>query len=143
MYQALSPKVLEEMSEVGMAVITVKEGWEGVGNWSSKPSWISYCLGHHTQEHIFSCYVTKENRVLQVSNIEATELIADKKCLVDAYLMVALLGLIDHGRMVGCKMLVIDTWLGCAIDHMLDLKFNIQKSMTFCSIRGHKNLEED
>jgi hypothetical protein len=140
MFQALSQKTIEEMDSIGHILITVKSGWETAGTWSSQPHNISYCLGGHSKEHIFTCYILKESATVQVTSIEATELISDKKCLVDAYLVLALKGLMDYAKYICCDRLIVDSWIPSIIDHMLDLGFTTQPRGSFSSIRGIKKL---
>ena len=126
MYKAFSPSIIEEMEERGNIVITVKPGWEQTQPWSSKPSYISYWLGTH-HERIFSCYVAQEKTaaVVQVTNMEATKLISDKKALVDAYMYITLKGLIEYAKSAEAERLIVDSYIPAAADHMLDLGFYI------------------
>jgi len=128
------------MSSRGHISITVKKGWENVITWSSTPGFISYRLGVNT-EHIFSCYITRGEKTVQLSNIEPTELIASQKSLVDAYIYVALKGVISLAGNIGAKRLVLDSSIPAIANHMLDMGFNVTPRGTSGS-RGCKLLED-
>ncbi len=142
MYKAFSPSVLKEMMERGNVLLTVKPGWEGSTPWNPCPSFISYCIGTN-REHIFTCYSSQESTVMQITNIEATKLISDKKSLVDAYMYVALKGLLDIAEDKEVKRLIIDSFISSAADHMLDLGFYITPKGAFSSTgsRGCKTIK--
>jgi len=142
MYRALSPSVLEEMTERGNILLTIKPGWEQGTPWTASPSFVSYCIGTN-QEHIFTCYSSRENTVMQVTNMEATKLISDKKSLVDAYMYVALKGLIDLAKDREVKRLIVDSFIPSAADHMLDLGFYITPKGAFScgGSRGCKTIK--
>jgi len=143
MYKALSPAVVREMGERGEIIVTVKSGWEQSGGWVAKPGFISYCLAT-TQERIFSCYITYEGDTIQITNLEPTELIAGQKQLVDAYMHVAICGIIKHGLMLRFKRLIVDSHIPAITDHLLDLGFFITAKGAFSGsgARGFKLLEE-
>ena len=142
MYRALSPSVLEEMAGRGNILLTIKHGWEHQTPWTATPSFISYCIGT-TREHIFICYSSRESTVMQISNIEATELISDEKSLVDAYMYVALKGLINLAESSRVKRLIVDSFIPSTADHMLDLGFYITPRGSFSGAgsRGCKTIK--
>ena len=143
MYRTLAPSVLKEMEECGNVVLTVKPGWEQVNQWSSKPSYISYCIGTR-REHIFTCYMSQENTTIQITNMEATKLIANNKALIDAYMYVTLKELIDFAETQQVKRLIVDSFISSAADHMLDLGFYVTPKGTFSAngSRGCKTIKE-
>lgn len=142
MYKAFSPSVLKEMTERGNILLTIKPGWEQATPWNASPSFISYCMGTN-REHIFTCYFSQESTVMQVTNIEATKLISDKKSLVDAYMYVALKGLVELAENKKVQRLIVDSFISAAADHMLDLGFYITPKGAFSSTgsRGCKTIE--
>lgn len=141
MYKSLSPSVLEEMTKRGSAVITVKGGWETTSAWVSIPGFITYCLGDN-REHIFRCYMSRETNTIQITNVEATKLIADKKSLVDAYMYVALKGVIKFAESMRVKRLIFDSYIPSAADHMIDLGFRITSKGLSGGSRGLKMFKE-
>lgn len=143
MYKAFSPSVLKEMEEHGNILITVKSGWEQTNKWSAKPSYVSYCIGAK-REHIFSCYMSQETNTIQITNMKATRLISDKKALIDAYMYIALKGLIEFARDTGVERLIVDSPISAAADYMLDLGFYVMPKGKFSTSgsRGCKRLEE-
>lgn len=141
MYKSFSPKILEEMKERGDILVTIKRGWEDTGGWDAKPSFISYTIGHD-REHIFRCYFMRENDVVQISDVEPTELISGKKALVDAYMYITLNGLIEFANSLGAKRLIFDSFVPAAADHMLDLGFNVTSKGISGGSRGCKSLKD-
>lgn len=141
MYKSFSQSVLEEMEERGGILLTIKPGWEQSTEWCAQPFFISYCMGLQ-REHIFSCYLSKENGAIQIVNLEATELIKDKKSLVDAYMYVTLKGLIKHAKNMGATRLIVDSYIPATADHMLDLGFYITPKGMTGGARGCKKLKE-
>lgn len=143
MFKALPPAVLEEMLEAGEILLTVKAAWEGASVWSAVPNFISYCIGTE-RTHIFTCYCLREGVTLQLTNMEPTKLISGEKPLVDAYMYVALKGLIEFANSLGIERLIIDSYVPSAADYMLDLGFYITPKGTFSSggVRGYKILKE-
>ena len=141
MYKAFGPAVLAEMEERGNILITVKPGWEAGGDWISKPSFISYCIGTN-REHIFTCYISQESKAVQISNMEATKLISDKKALVDAYVYVALKGLVGFARSLDARRLLVDSFIPAAADYMLDLGFYVTSKGLSAGARGCKTLRK-
>ena len=141
MYKAFSPSVLEEMEERGDISLTVKSGWEHANKWTAQPFFISYCIGSE-REHIFSCYFSQESTVIQITNIEPTKLIADKKALVDAYMYITLKGLIGYAENAGVSRLIIDSYISAAADHMLDLGFYVTPKGISGGSRGCKRLKD-
>jgi hypothetical protein len=131
------------MNEVGAVSITIAKGWENAGSWSSIPAFIAYWLGPES-EHIFSCYYTRGRKTLQLTDLEATGLIKDKKALVDAYLYVAIKGIINNAKTMGLQRLIIDSYIPSVVDHMLDLGFRITPKSAFGAAggRGCKILED-
>jgi len=141
MYRAFSPTVLKEMEDRGNILVTVKPGWEGGGEWISKPSFISYCIGTG-REHIFTCYLSQESKSIQISNMEATKLISDKKALVDAYMYVALKGLVKFARSLNARRLLVDSFIPATADYMLDLGFYVTSKGLSAGARGCKTLRK-
>lgn len=125
MYKAFAPSVVKELEERGNIIVTIKSGWEqDDGGWLCKPCFVTYCIGS-ALEHIFSSYLSNEMNTVQFANIEATEVISGNKPLVDAYMYVALKGLIEFAKNLKKKRLVIDSYIPAVADHMLDLGFYI------------------
>jgi hypothetical protein len=141
MYKAFSPTVLAEMEDRGNILITVKPGWEGGGDWISKPSYISYCIGTE-REHIFTCYLSHESKAVQVSNMEATGLISDNKALVDAYMCIALKGLVVFAKSLNARRLLVDSFIPATADYMLDLGFYVTSKGLSAGARGCKTLRK-
>ena len=141
MYKAFSPSVLAEMEDRGNILITVKPGWEGGGEWIAKPSFISYCIGVE-REHIFTCYLSQETKAIQVSNMEATKLISDNKALVDAYMYVALKGLVEFATSQDARRLLVDSFIPASADYMLDLGFYVTSKGLSAGSRGCKTLRK-
>jgi len=139
MYKAFGPAVLAEMEERGNILITVKPGWEGGGDWISKPSYISYCMGTN-REHIFTCYLSQESKSIQIANMEATKLISDRKGLVDAYVYVALKGLVKFAKSLNASRLLVDSFIPATADYMLDLGFYVTSKGLSAGARGCKTL---
>ena len=141
MYKSLSKSVLEEMTERGNTVVTIKAGWEMSSAWMSIPGYITYCLGGN-REHIFRCYVSREHNTIQITNVEATKLISDKKSLVDAYMYVALKGVVKFAENLRAKRLIFDSYIPAAADHMIDLGFRITSKGLSGGSRGLKTFKE-
>ena len=140
MYKSFSASVLKQMEERAEIMVTVKEGWTSITKWSSTPGFISYCLGVN-REQIFSCYITREESIFQISCVEPTELIKGQKSLVDAYIYVALRGLIKFANNMGVRQLVFDSYIPAAADHMLDMGF-VLTPRGIPGSRGCKILED-
>ena len=141
MYKSLSASVLKEMTERGNTTITIKAGWETSSAWVSIPGFITYCLGGNL-EHIFRCYMSREHDSIQITNVEPTELIADKKALVDAYMYVALKGVVKFAEDMRVKRLIFDSYVPAAADHMIDLGFRITSKGLSGGSRGLKTFKE-
>lgn len=140
MFKAFAPAVVKEMEEQGTVELVVKPGWESsVGNGSSKPGFISYCIGIE-REHIFSCYFSDGGHYLQVTNIKPTSLISSERALVDAYMKVTLKGLIEVAKAIEKKRLIVSSMEPSLVDHMLDLKFKIAPVRLVAKVgaRGYK-----
>jgi len=135
MYKSFSPSVLKEMEKRGHIQITAKNGWEQV--WSAQPSFISYCIGN-TYERIFSCYYSGYDDQIQITSIEAMDLISKNKGLIDAYMYLAIKGIIRLANNIGVKYVVVDSFISSAADHMLDLGFRVGLSN---GSRGCKKLK--
>jgi hypothetical protein len=136
MFKTFGSDVIDEMVESGSISISIKEGWEIANRWNSTPAFITYCMGMGFVERVFSCYYTVEGNTLQVDNIEATEIIANRKALVDAYLYVALKGLIEFAQSRGHKRLVVDSHIPYIIDHLIELKFSASSKGLMAGGRG-------
>lgn len=143
MYKTLAPSVIKEMEECGNIVLTIKPGWEQGNLWSARPSYISYCMGTR-HEHIFTCYMSQGGETIQLTNMAPTELISNNKALIDAYMHIALKGLIGYAKTQGIKRLIIDSFTSSAADHMLGLGFYVTSKGTFNSSgsRGCKTIKE-
>ena len=141
MYKAFAPEIIKKMEENGSIVITIKPGWEHVGNWACAPSNISYWLGSQ-RERIFTCYLSRESSTVQITNVAATRLIADKKGLVDAYMYLALKGMIEFAKTAGVKRLIVDSFIPALADHMLDQEFHITPKGLSGGCRGCKTLKD-
>jgi len=141
MYKALSPSVLEEMEERGDIVVTIKNGWDQGVRWSTKPHNISYCIGT-SLERIFTCYISKESATVQITNIEPTKLISANKGLIDAYMYVALKGLMKFAKELNTRRLIIDSYIPASADYMLDLGFSVTSKGLGSGARGCKTLED-
>jgi len=126
------------MEELGHIIITAKNGWENV--WNMQPSFISYNIDI-ASERIFSCYYSKSGNQVQITNLEALKLISDDKAMVDAYLFLAIKGLIRFTNNIGAKRLVVDSFIPAAADHMLDLGFYVVCKGLSNGSRGCKTLE--
>jgi len=137
MYKSLSPYVVREMDERGHILLTTKAGWEN--NWCAMPSHISYNIGTES-EHIFRCYFSQQMGAIQITNVEATDLISDNKALVDAYMYIAIKGMVDFAGTFKVKRLVFDSFIPAAADHMLDLGFYITAKGLDGGSRGYKIL---
>jgi len=140
MFKALSPSVIDEMVEAGNITVTIKPGWEDQGHWLAKPANIVYILGYN-EEAIFTCYYQRSGSTLQITNVEPAKLIGDRKSLVDAYLYVALKGLVDMANSIKLKRLVIDSYIPALADHMLDLGFNVTARGLASGSRGCRVFE--
>jgi len=141
MYKAISSSIIKEMLDAGDTYVSIKKGWEHSSGWSAKPSYIIYALGPE-RERIFSCYFFRERDTIQITNLEATKLISDQKALVDAYMYIALVGLIEFSKNLGVKRLIVDSYIPSIADHMLDLGFQITaKGFGRAGGRGIKNIE--
>jgi hypothetical protein len=141
MYKSLSSSILKEMLDRGRITVTIKTGWETACSWASMPSYITYCLGGR-REHIFSFYLTRGPNTIQMINVESTKLISDKKPLVDAYMYVALRGVIDFAKSLKAKRFIFDSYIPSAADHMLDLGFIVNPKGFNSGGRGLKILKE-
>ena len=118
-----------------------RPGWELQGGWSSKPAFILYWIGYES-ERIVSCYWSREGKTTQITQIEPDSLIIDNKALIDAYLYVALKGLILEADKSRMKRLIVDSYIPSIVDHMLDLGFSITaKGLSMPGGRGCKILE--
>lgn len=140
MYKSFSPGVLKEMKNRGEIIITIRPGWENAAQWSYIPGFISYCIGQN-REHIFSCYISKDTETVQLTNIVPTKLINENKSLIDAYMYVAIKGLMELTEGMGAKRLVIDSLLPAAADHMLDAGFSVTPKGPV-GTRGCKTLKD-
>ena len=144
MYKTLSPETLKEMEERGHIMVSFKEGWETCSPWSSKPAYLYYCLGSE-RERIFTCYISTADATTQITNLEATKVISGEKALVDAYMYVALKGLIRFARNNQSRRLVIDSYISATADYMLDMGFRITAIGSAPSVggaRGCKTLKD-
>ncbi len=144
MYQALPDSILEKMRDEGRVDVKIKKGWETAGpsSWQSIPHDISYGYGDY-QEKVFTCYISVDGNTAQITNIEPTEIIKDKRKLVDAYMYVVIYGLIGYCKVIGKKRLIIDSWEPSVIDHMVDHGFYISpKGIDNGGGRGFLALEE-
>lgn len=139
MFKTVAPSVLKELSDAGEILLTIKPGWEMAGSWSSKPSHIYYCLGTN-RERIFDCYFNHDKNAVQVTNIEAAKLIKGQKSLIDAYMHVALKGLLDLAISLKSKRLIVDSYIPSVADHMFDLGFNVTSKGLQSGARGCKLL---
>jgi len=72
----------------------------------------------------------------------ATELIADKKGLVDAYTYLALKGMVDFTRTMQATRLIVDSFIPALADHMLDLGFHVTPKGMSGGCRGCKTLKD-
>jgi len=140
MFKTLSPTAIEEMDKLGDINISIKSGWEEQGDWQAKPAHVVYWIGY-TSEDIFTCYYSRESRTLQITNIEPTSLIGNQKALVDAYLYIAIKGIIGMAEKIRVKRLIIDSFLPPTADHLLDLGFHVTSKGLSSGARGCKDLE--
>lgn len=140
MYKALSPSVLKEMTDDGLVFLTIQSGWEPSSPWSAKPHHICYQLGTD-HEHIFSCYYMLSGRTVRITNIKAAKIISKERALIDAYMYIALKGLIRIAKEMGAVKLVVDSQIPSIADHMLDLGF-ISGAFSTTGCQGFKTLKE-
>lgn len=124
MFKPLSIPAFKDLRNAGYVIILVKKGWEA-RPWSSCPHNVYFRIATD-QEKIFTCYVSVENgfgKTMTISNVEPTSLIKGETSLVDAYLRIAIEGMIEHAQNLSMGRLVLMSPLTLAIDHMLDLGF--------------------
>lgn len=138
MYKACSPTILEDMEKNGKIIISIKEGYEMSGAWTAKPINIFYYIGN-IKERIFECYYHERNKVVQITNIKPTQLIADQSNLVDGYMYIVLKGLIEFAKSTNAKKIIVDSKISSITDHMLDLNF---ESFSVGGQRACKHLED-
>lgn len=139
MYKSLSPAVLREMEERGNVTLTTKPGWEQA--WTMVPSFVSYNIGTQ-RERIFKCYLSINTGAIQITDIEPTAVINKNKALIDAYMYLAVKGLIRYAISLKARQLVLDSYAPSIADHMLDLGFKVTCRGESLGARGCKSLGE-
>ena len=79
---------------------------------------------------------------MQITNVVATKLIADKKGLVDAYTYIALKGMIEFAKNMKSQRIIVDSYIPSLADYMLDFEFHITPKGLSGGCRGCKILED-
>ena len=124
MYKQLKLSAVKELEESGLIVLTIKDGWEHSGVRQALPYNINYQIGVDS-ERIFSCYVHMYGETIEVTNIEPTSIISDHKNLVDAYLGIAIQGVIDYAESMGRSRIIVSSCITSAPEHMADKGFTL------------------
>jgi hypothetical protein len=141
MYKPLSPSVLKELEEQGLAMY-VPEGETKA--WTPTPHRVYFMIGIE-REHIFDCSILEYDNTIHIANVETADFLKkEERGLIEAYLYLAIKGAIRQAKSSikdkdGVK-LIFDSYISSTPECLANLGFDISPSTT--PYRGYLELKE-
>ena len=124
MFKQLSQPVVEKMKTDGRIMLTVKNGWETATSFNPIPYRINLCIENRI-EHLFNCYLQIYDTAIIVSDVVLPTDTSLPKSIVDSHLYLAIDGLIKFTKMQKKEMVIIETTLKYAADHLPHYGFKL------------------
>lgn len=124
MYKQLSSTAVKELEESGCIILTIKAGWEPGSVRQALPYNINYQIGVDL-ERIFRCYLHIYEETVEVTNVEPAPMISDQENLVDAYLGIAIQGIVKYAKSLSKSHVVISSRIPSAAEHLADKGFTL------------------